>query len=273
MNPYTNPVTPPSPKPTPSKPVTNQPVVQPSSKPIHHEVDSNRLEIVIACVGFDDVLDVTLANNISEVDTVIVVTTHDDRRTHGVAQKHGAIVVPTDLFFKNGRHFNKGAALNAGFGHFQYHGWRAVVDADIAFPSNFRRMLFNHTHLEKDSIYGVDRVDLVGKEEIGMLNNKRQHIDSYFVHSDHHRPVSHRYVDHLYGYVPIGFYQMWHAKTQKPYPYSLGTAAHDDILFATQWPNSHRHLIQTSFVYHLCAQEPSVGENWDGHRKQPRIDE
>jgi hypothetical protein len=81
-----------------------------------------------------------------------------------------------------------------------------------------------------------------------------------------------RYVDNLYGYCPIGFFQLWHSSQQRPYPYSLGTAAHDDVLFASTFPLERRHLLPSVFVYHLNARPPSYGENWDGHRHQPRID-
>src|SRR5580700_5612305 len=85
--------------------------------------ESLRLEAVTVSVGFDDFLDVTLGLNHPHLDTQIVVTTHADRATQAVARKHGAICVLTDLFTKNGRNFNKGAAINAGFSRFQYYGW------------------------------------------------------------------------------------------------------------------------------------------------------
>src|ERR1700726_1301465 len=119
------------------------------------EREALRLEAVPICVGFDDFLDVTLSLNHCHLDTMIVVTSHDDRKTQLVARKHGAICVQTDLFKKNGRSFNKGAAVNAGFDHFQYHGWRLHLDADIVLPDNFRRLLFNHSHLDRDAIYGA----------------------------------------------------------------------------------------------------------------------
>src|SRR5207244_10492182 len=50
--------------------------------------ESLRLEAVTVCVGFDDILDVTLALNHPHLDTMIVVTSHDDKRTHHVAHKH-----------------------------------------------------------------------------------------------------------------------------------------------------------------------------------------
>lgn len=233
--------------------------------------DSLRLETVTTSVGFDDILDETLEHNMPHVDTAIVVTNHSDIKTQAVCRKHGAICVQTDLFAKNGRRFNKGAAINQGFGHFQYFGWRLVMDADIALPSDFRRYIFNHTTLDTNAIYGADRVDVIGLDAIRKLKNKKQHIQSFGLHADHNAPVSPRYVDPLYGYIPIGFFQLFHSSSQKPYPYSLGSAAHDDVLFAAQWPSTHRRHLPTAFMYHCCPTAPHLGENWDG-RKSERLE-
>jgi hypothetical protein len=233
-----------------------------------------KIEVVIVCVGFDEILDITLTYNHGHFDTVIVVTTHADQATHAVANKHGAILVQSDLFYKNGRKFNKGAAINAGFNRFQYYGWRMVLDADILLPATFRRLLLNHTHLDTNSIYGADRVDIVGPAELRRLQAALaatpQHSWNAFVNPTHPRPASPRYLDRLHGYVPIGFFQLWHATCQKEYPWSLGTAAHDDVAFATQWPENSRRLLPSMFCYHLCAEEPKLGENWEG-RRQPRF--
>ena len=242
------------------------------TQPTPFATESLRLEAVTACVGFADLLDVTLGVNHPHLDTMIVVTSHDDTATHRVAAKHGAICVQTDLFKKNGRNFNKGAALNAGMARFQYHGWRLHLDADIALPDNFRRLLFNHTELHQDCIYGADRVDVVGLSEFrDIRSGNPQHSYGSFVSTQHHRPLSPRYVDPIRGYVPIGFFQLWHAKCSKPYPFSLGTAAHDDVMFADQWPASYRRLLPTVVCHHLCAREPKLGENWDGVRSQPPL--
>jgi hypothetical protein len=237
-----------------------------------YDCEALRLEAVTVCVGFDDFLDVTLALNHPHLDTMIVVTSHDDRKTQQVAKKHGAICVQTDLFRKNGRHFNKGAAINAGMNHFQFHGWRIHLDSDIVLPDNFRRILFNHSHLDASAIYGADRVDVVGRAAVHKLRTTLpQHAWSCFIEARHQAPTSPRYVDPLHGYIPIGFFQLWNARTQKDYPYSLGSAAHDDVMFAAQWPAAYRRLLPSAICYHLCAQPPHWGENWDGHRRQPRF--
>jgi glycosyltransferase involved in cell wall biosynthesis len=240
-----------------------------------YAADALRLEAVTTCVGFDDLLDVTLSANHPHLDTMIVVTSHEDSRTQQVARKHGAICVQTDLFRKNQRGFNKGAAINAGFNRFQYHGWRLHLDSDIILPDNFRRLLFNHSHLDRNCLYGADRVDVIGRGELSLLARKvaasPQHNWSVWIDPKQPRQVGHRFVDTLSGYVPLGFFQLWHASTQKSYPWSLGDAAHDDVSFAMQWASEHRRLLPTAVCYHLCPAPPRLGQNWDGKRRQPRL--
>jgi len=228
-----------------------------------------RIECVTACLGFGDLLDETLTANHAHFDTLVVVTSHEDRETQNVCKKHGALVYQTDLFRKNERSFNKGAAINMGLSLFQYQGWRVHLDADIALPDSFRRMLFNHTHLDPECIYGADRVDIIGPKQWDRVKHRTQHTNNYSV-SAGDSPISHRYVDGLNGYVPIGYFQLWHASCDKPYPWSKGTAAHDDVLFAAQWPRHKRQLLPSVICHHLCMEPPVVGENWDGKRKQPR---
>lgn len=233
--------------------------------------ESLRLEIVTVCRGFDDFLKATIARNIAQADTLIVVTDHADKRTQAVARNRGAVCVTTDLFRKNGRGFNKGAAINAGFDYFQYHGWRLHLDADILLPTSFRRMLFNHSHLERHCIYGADRTNVIGMKSIKeALANDWQHKYRLLL-KPAHGEQAHRLICSLRGYLPCGYFQLWHSSCQKPYPYSLGTAAHDDMMFAALWPESCRRLLPGAVVYHLCPTMPKVGQNWDGRRKQPRL--
>lgn len=233
--------------------------------------DCLRLEAVTTCVGFDDLLDETIKHNHGHFDSFIVTTSHDDKATQRVCKKHGARCVQTDLFKKNGRNFNKGAAINAGLDHFQYHGWRMHLDADIILPANFRRILFNHSHLSRSTIYGADRIDVLGREHLReIMGGNPQHVHSCLTNASH-GPIGARYVDVLRGYCPIGYFQLWHASSHKSYPYSLGGAQHDDVMFSAQWPESERKLIPSLLVYHLCSRKPVWGENWDGVRKHPRI--
>lgn len=230
------------------------------------DCDSLRLEIVTSCVGFDDILDVALFYNHAHADNYIVVTSHADRKTQAVCRKHSVRCVVTDLFAKNGRKFNKGAGINAGLNYFQYHGWRLHLDSDILLPDNFRRVLFNHTHLEKSCIYGCDRIDVVGEREVDKVFRRPQHAHRCLIDCNHNRPPGARFVSPLHGYLPLGYFQLWHARRHQMYPYSLGSAAHDDTMFSMLWPESCRRLLPNMYVYHLIADKESNrwGCNWEG---------
>lgn len=238
-----------------------------------HPCEDLRLEGITTCVGFDDILDITLSENHGQLDHMIVVGEGHDHKVIKCCRKHNATFVESHLFRKNGRRFNKGAAINQGFGHFQYHGWRLALDSDIMLPADFRRMLFNHTHLDKKGLYHADRVDLIGWDEIDAVINYHMPQNHHnVVQPHHHRPVRERYVDKLYGFIPVGFFQLFNASHQRPYPFSLGTAAHDDVLFAAQWAPEDRHMLPSAFVYHICGSQPQYMENWNGDRKQRRLD-
>ena len=235
--------------------------------------DALRIEAVTTSVGFDDILDVTLTANHAHFDSMIVVGAGDDTKTRDCCYKHNAIFVESHLFKLHGRNFNKGAAINQGFGHFQYNGLRLHLDSDIMLPDSFRRVMLNHTHLDRKGLYHADRTDLVGWDEINsFLYPKCPQHHHNVVQSHHHRPIRERFVHPLYGFVPIGYFQMWHASEQKSYPHGLGTAAHDDVLFAVQWAPEHRHLLPSVIVGHVCAKQPQFAENWEGRRGQPRLD-
>jgi len=245
---------------------------QHNHKPDVYAADSLRLEGITTSVGFDDILDVTLETNHKHFDTMIVVGKGDDVKTRKCCEKHNAIFVESHLFGKNGRNFNKGAAINQGFGHFQWYGWRLHLDSDIMLPDNFRRMLFNHTQLDRECLYHADRVDVIGWDEINALRYPKTPQHHHNVIQTHaRRPLRERYVDKLYGFIPIGYFQLWHATKQKVYPHGLGTAAHDDVLFAAQWAPEHRRMLPSAVVHHVCAKQPQYKENWDGKRGQPRL--
>jgi hypothetical protein len=231
--------------------------------------DELRLEAIVACVGFDDLLDVCLKANMPHVDNMVVVTKESDHLTRKVASKHGAQCVITDLYTKNGKTFNKGAALTQGLQATQYHGWKLMLDADIVLPSHFRRVLFNNTDLDKYAIYGADRVNVIGLNELERLMKEGQTEGNYLRMPPLTRAIEKRVLHELYGYVPVGYFQLFFG--DKQYVWSKGTAEYDDVLFAVQWPGRQRHILPTAVVYHLCAGEPSYQENWDGIRRHPRL--
>ena len=144
-------------------------------------------------------------------------------------------------------------------------------------------MLFNHTHLDRNCLYGADRVDVTGEQAINDYLRARRHMPQHChmsgissvhggaVHCPTPSASSARFVDKLRGYCPIGFFQLWHASQHRSYPYSLGTAAHDDVMFAQSWPEANRRLLPSVICYHITATPPYYGQNWDGQRRQPKL--
>jgi hypothetical protein len=231
--------------------------------------ENDKIEVIVPCVGFDDMLTVSLAHNLPHVDNLIVVTTNEDAATHRAVSDQGATLVRTDLFQHQDHTFAKGAALNAGLSRCQYRGWRLVLDADILLPDNFRRVLINHTHLDQQCLYGADRVDVVGDALRDLKQPQWGHREEVFTGL----PIRSRVVTRLSGYLPLGYFQLWHASSAyQEYPYSAGGAGLDDVLFAQQWPVSHRRLLPSIIVYHICSVPPTLGENWDGIRRHPRYE-
>ena len=237
--------------------------------------DKLKLELVTVSVGFDDILDVTLAENHQQCDHLIVVTTHDDLKTQSVCRKYGVTCVPTDTFTKFPNEFRKGAGINRGFDFFQYYGFRGYIDADCILPNNFNRILFNHTVLDQSVLYGCDRINISGLKELQTvkkrLTSNPQHAYGFLINPSHDGAFGSRYLDGNDSYCPIGFFQLWHSSHQKPYPSSKNEASHDDISFAKLWPKEKRQLLPSAFCYHLVPEgELLFGANWKG-RTQPRL--
>jgi hypothetical protein len=71
------------------------------------------------------------------------------------------------------------------------------------------------------------------------------------------------------GYVPIGFFQLWHGRHGRRYPLRQGNAEHTDVLHALQWPRDKRRLLEEVFAVHLESEPSRMGANWSGRKTAP----
>ena len=230
------------------------------------------MEAVVVCDKYADFLVHTLPHNKFLFDRIVVVTSFEDKATQRVCEFHHVECIRTDELLSRKGEFHKGKGINAGLEALSLRGWAVHLDADIYLPPQ-TRLLLQAADLDPAFIYGIDRFNVRGFEAWAEFQGvpRLQHECETYIHLGAFpmgTRVMHR---HAGGYVPIGFFQLWHASAQKDYPWSLGTAQHDDILFAEQWPRANRVHLPTVLTYHLCAQPPKLGENWDGHRQQPRL--
>jgi hypothetical protein len=231
-----------------------------------------KIEAVITCVGYGDYLAETLPRNLPHFDRVVVVTTDADRETQEVCRRLSAPYHTTEVFYKNGATFDKARGIDFGLGFLRHADWVVHLDADTHLPPMTRRWLENRP-LDPSCIYGVDRVDCVGYDAWrAMLDEGHTgHDYNCRVKVPRGMPLLDRIalVEHG-GYVPIGYFQMWHSSTGKRYPIAAGTAERDDVLHSLQWGEGKRRLIPEVVAVHLTAGPAALGANWRG-RTTPRF--
>jgi glycosyltransferase involved in cell wall biosynthesis len=224
-----------------------------------------KIEAVIVCANYADFLAHSLPDNISHFDRIVVVTTHDDKQTQDLCRKFSVDCFPTDVFFEDGDKFNKGRAINYGLSHLRHDDWVVHIDADIVCPMRFRQML-HYAKLQKDTIYGVDRLNTRSYDN--WIQNKwrtvPQHQYRFMITPTEQFPLGSRLLHAELGWLPIGYFQLWHSSTRRTYPVTAGAAEHSDVVFASQW--SKRRLIPELFVYHLESEQVPMGANWQGRK-------
>lgn len=238
--------------------------------PIVEGAYDSRLELVVVCLNYADFLAQSLPVNLSQVDRLVVVTSHDDQATRDICRRWSVECVLTDVFGEKGA-FNKGAAINMGIGALRQRGWIIQLDADIVLPVGWRNMLDKAT-LDQDAIYGCERVSVTGYDAWHRLRDSwfvdPQFAYRYLVSTPAKFPVGANVVHKQYGYVPIGFFQLWHSsfmhRYELRYPEAWGSAEATDVQWSLRWPRAKRHLLPTFRVFHLESEEAPMGANWNG---------
>jgi len=238
-----------------------------------------RIEAVIVCKDYGDFLEHTLPENTQQLDNIIVVTHPEDKRTQEVCNRFSVHFVTTECFTEKGHAFNKGQAINVGLDNIRGDDWILHLDADIVLCKDFRRLL-DHAQLKTQNIYGADRLNVYGFEAWKALqpNLSPHYQDRWFVDPGFcHKPevpfgvkLGARVIHKEYGYLPIGFFQLFHASKGRRYNYFRGTAAGTDCMFPAQWPRENRVLLPEIICYHLDSEsEHHIGINWKGRKSKP----
>lgn len=70
------------------------------------------LEAVTVCVGYADILRITMPYNKSLIDSWIIVTSPEDKETFDLCKYYNVPVVVTDKFYEDGAEFNKAKGVN-----------------------------------------------------------------------------------------------------------------------------------------------------------------
>lgn len=230
------------------------------------------LEAVVICVNYSDFLAETLPTNRHQFDYLVVVTTPEDKKTQELCQYYNVHCVQTTAFGTAG--FSKGAGINEGLKHLKRTGWVCHLDADILLPPRAREYL-EKLQPDESYIYGCDRFQIPNAcyWKSDRRAPKLTHCDwgcaydcGTFIFANCH-PVGVR-IGAPSGFVPIGFFQLWHPKGSGKYEYIQGksTAGGEDMIFALQWPRAKRGFIPDFSVYHLESEPVKMGTNWTGRK-------
>lgn len=235
--------------------------------------NDERLEVVITCLNYGDFLAETIPFTLSQVDRVVVVTSHADELTLAVCEKWSVECVVSDAFTEHGEAFNKGSGINVGLAALRQEGWIIHLDADVVLPPQFRNMLFKSA-LQRHCVYGAERANVCGWNRWAALKSTL-HSDPqfgyrYLVSSPPDLPIGAHVVHKQHGYTPIGFFQLWHSEYMHRhhlrYPEVEGTAENMDVQWAIRWPRKQRLLLPTVRVFHLESEAAQMGANWQGRK-------
>lgn len=110
------------------------------------------------CVGYADFFAAGIARWRAGLASLIVVTTTDDTQTGALAARHGARLVTTDLFYRDGATFNKGRAMEHARRQMPWEDWILFFDSDVVPPSNWKAQL-EASGMRPGSLYGGYRFD------------------------------------------------------------------------------------------------------------------
>ena len=230
-----------------------------------------KIEAVVTCCNYGDFLAHSLPHNRTLFDRIIVVTAPEDKATQKVCEYWNVECVRTDKFQSHWGQFHKGAGINAGLERLDRDGWLVHMDSDIVLPPLSRRFL-EMADLDRGYLYGADRFMCASFEEwIRFVSKPRLlHENKSWVHMDTFPMGVRVAMEQFGGYLPIGFFQMWHGSTGiVKYPDDHTSAARSDTAFAAQWPRNRRALLPEVVAYHLESEKSPMGANWNGRQTKP----
>lgn len=228
-----------------------------------------KLEAVVVCDKYSDFLAHSLPDNRILFDRLVVVTSHEDKETQRVCEYWHVQCIKTDVLNSRKGQFCKGAGINVGLEALDKDGWVVHMDADIVLPP-LTRKLIQLCDLDPAVLYGCDRFMVKSFDEWMKFRcqPRLQHENESWIHMTEF-PLGVRVAIHNYGgYIPIGFFQMWHpaASGISTYPEGHTTAAREDSAFTLSWPRAKRALVPEIVAYHLESENAPMAANWAGRK-------
>ena len=223
------------------------------------------MKAVTVCVEFDDLLRVTLPRYLGLFESVLVVTSEDDKKTveyvTWLGHQHPNVDFwRTHTFETGGAQFNKGLALEGAMDQIGREGWICVFDADMMLPE---KVVF--PELRQCLLYGTRRYELEKKEKWPAYVTSESWKGLPYLTTSHDWPV-------FSGRVNLGgHFLLFHASDpqlrQRPWFSTnwIHAGGHDSD-FVARWPAVGQVLLPFDLL-HLGKHE----HNWMG-RREDRLD-
>lgn len=233
-----------------------------------------RIDIVSVCVDYADFLRETLPTwlllRADIPGRTVVVTSLKDGETAALCQDYGVECLRTNAVYESDCAFNKSAALNRGLAELDHDSWILTLDADIALPPWASHALLG-LDLFPGCLYGADRLlvhSSTAWDRVRRLSSPSIVDNRWLILRD--AEFGDRFVTDALGWLPLGYFQLWHPACGTAYPeQSSGGAEASDIRHAANWPQHRRELLPNLYVYHLESESSKIGANWNGRRTRP----
>lgn len=241
-------------------------------------INHRKIEAFTYCENYSDFLAETLPTNMHLFDNYTVITTTEDKDTIKLCDLYGIKCMKIDkekVLNKEKDIFFKGYCLNEALKTSKYNDWVLSLDADIWLPPRTRQLL-NNKHLNKDNIYGIDRMMCNSYEDwMKFKKTPKIHEGWIFMFLDAF-PMGVRNVEYASeGFVPIGFFQLWNIggsgindypiKHQKTETYTIRC----DTFHTKKWKPAQRGFIPEIVGIHLASSDgEEMGVNWNGRKSR-----
>lgn len=219
----------------------------------------DKVTLLVISVGFDDFLSYTLPHNCKLFDATYVLTHPDDKKTQDVATANGCKIVATDVFYKDGAIFNKGAGLRFAQDQIPKEGWLLITDPDILMPTSIRKRI-RKNNLDPARLYGAARRIVHNCDIKQYLANRDRNLTH----------LTNSLIPRFYGKrIPVGYFQLYNLDRYPTRRYSSGfkTCEKSDVYFSLLWSWHEIAWMRKTEVIHLG----DLRMNWET-RKSERID-
>lgn len=236
------------------------------------------IEAVTVCVNYGDFLKAIVPFNLPSFDRWIVVTEAKDEETRMICAKYGLTCLLSEEHHRDGELFNKGQLVDRGLQLCSKNSWRLHLDSDIVLPTMFKHFL-KLANPDTTCLHGVDRININSWDmwqaflKTGWLHHSAGLHHLNCIELPKGVPVGARWCSHRTGYVPLGYFQLWHASQDelgwamtKTYPTNSGDACHSDTQHGMQWDRRKRVFIPEIIAVHLDSEKIHTGANWHGRK-------